>query len=63
MDPYAWAEDAMDETPPTARGDYFLLPLGATRELGSHKGYGLAFMVETLSALLSGTLPYGLLSG
>jgi LDH2 family malate/lactate/ureidoglycolate dehydrogenase len=50
----------MEETPPTARGDYFLLPLGATRELGSHKGYGLALMVETLSTLLSGTLPYGI---
>ena len=50
----------MEETPPTARGDYFLLPLGATRELGSHKGYGLALMVETLSTLLSGMLPYGL---
>ena len=41
------------------RGEYYLLPLGAT-ELGSHKGYGLALMVEILSTLLSGTLPFGL---
>jgi L-2-hydroxycarboxylate dehydrogenase (NAD+) len=51
----------MTETPPAAvRSDYLLLPLGATRELGSHKGYGLALMVETLATLLSGTLPFGL---
>ena len=31
-----------------------LLPLGGTREQGSHKGYGLASMVEIMSSLLSG---------
>jgi LDH2 family malate/lactate/ureidoglycolate dehydrogenase len=30
------------------------LPLGGNREQGSHKGYGLALMVEILSAMLSG---------
>jgi len=30
-------------------------PLGGTRELGSHKGYGLAMMVEILSSLLGGS--------
>lgn len=50
----------MTEVPPVQRGEYHLLPLGATRELGSHKGYGLALMVEILSTLLSGTLPFGL---
>jgi LDH2 family malate/lactate/ureidoglycolate dehydrogenase len=51
----------MTETPPGAvRGDYLLLPLGGTRELGSHKGYGLGLMVETLATLLSGALPFGL---
>lgn len=50
----------MEEVPPKKRGEYFLLPLGATRELGSHKGYGLALMVEVLGTLLSGTLPFGL---
>ncbi len=31
-----------------------LLPLGATREHGGHKGYGLAVAVDLLSAMLSG---------
>ncbi len=31
-----------------------LSPLGGTRELGSHKGYGLAIVVEILSSVLSG---------
>jgi L-2-hydroxycarboxylate dehydrogenase (NAD+) len=50
----------MTETPPPNRGEYFLLPLGATRELGSHKGYGFGLMVEVLCTMLSGTLPFGL---
>lgn len=50
----------MTEVYPPARGDYFLLPLGATRELGSHKGYGLALMVEIMCTMLSGTLPFGM---
>jgi LDH2 family malate/lactate/ureidoglycolate dehydrogenase len=33
---------------------YRMLPLGATRELGSHKGYGLAVAVDILSGLLGG---------
>jgi len=36
--------------PPT----FYLLPLGSLRETGSHKGYGLACMVEVLAGLLSG---------
>ncbi len=31
-----------------------LLPLGSTREMGSHKGYGLACVVEVLSGILTG---------
>ncbi len=31
-----------------------LTPLGSSREMGSHKGYGLATMVEILSAILPG---------
>ncbi|HUR53558.1 MAG TPA: Ldh family oxidoreductase [Gemmataceae bacterium] len=31
-----------------------LLPLGSTRELGGHKGYGFGAMVDILSAVLSG---------
>jgi LDH2 family malate/lactate/ureidoglycolate dehydrogenase len=38
--------------------DYFLLPLGGTRDHGSHKGYGLGMMVEIMGALLSGGTPH-----
>src|SRR5918996_4983867 len=31
----------MDETPASERGQFWHLPLGGTREQGSHKGYGL----------------------
>jgi len=34
------------------------LPLGGSRELGGHKGYGLAVMVDILSGVLSGSV-YG----
>ena len=34
--------------------DYMILPLGGTREIGSHKGYSLAVMIEILSSVLSG---------
>ena len=34
--------------------DYLVLPVGGTRDLGSHKGYGLAVMVDILSGLLGG---------
>ncbi|MEM7251358.1 MAG: Ldh family oxidoreductase [Pseudomonadota bacterium] len=40
---------ALDATPKR------LTPLGGTRTLGSHKGYGLAMMVEILSSVLSGS--------
>jgi L-2-hydroxycarboxylate dehydrogenase (NAD+) len=33
---------------------FILLPLGGTRELGSHKGFGLMMMVEVLTTLLAG---------
>ena len=35
-------------------GENYLLPLGSTREMGSHKGYGLAGMVEILGGILTG---------
>ena len=47
----------MEETPVRERGQYFQLPLGGTRELGSHKGYGFALMSEILGTMLSGVLP------
>ncbi|MBI4306500.1 MAG: Ldh family oxidoreductase, partial [Chloroflexi bacterium] len=37
--------------------DYLMLPLGATREIGSHKGYSLSVMVDILCGVLSGTGP------
>ena len=33
---------------------FLMLPLGGTREIGSHKGYGLAVMVEILTTVLAG---------
>ena len=33
-----------------------MLPLGGTREGGSHKGYGLAILVEVLCGVLTGTV-------
>ncbi len=47
----------MEETLAQERGQYFHLPLGGTREQGSHKGYGFAMMAEILGSLLSGALP------
>ena len=34
-----------------------ILPLGGTREQGSHKGYGLAMVTEILSSILAGSIP------
>lgn len=47
----------LEETLAQERGQYFHLPLGGTREQGSHKGYGFAMMAEVLATLLSGALP------
>jgi len=33
---------------------FMMLPLGGTREIGSHKGFGLMMMVEVLTTLLAG---------
>ena len=41
----------------TDRSQILQLPLGGTREQGSHKGYGFAMLVEILSTLLSGSTP------
>ncbi|MDH3702181.1 MAG: Ldh family oxidoreductase [Alphaproteobacteria bacterium] len=56
--PVGWANDG-DGNPTTDPNLYFdregtQTPLGGSRELGSHKGYGLGAMVEILSAGLSG---------
>jgi len=57
-----WIADAegrpiVEERAVPADDAYFLLPLGGTREGGSHKGYGLGLMVEVLSSVLSGQTP------
>jgi LDH2 family malate/lactate/ureidoglycolate dehydrogenase len=55
--PLGWAVDS-DGRPTTDPESVFqggaLLPVGSTRELGGHKGYALALMVDLLSAVLSG---------
>jgi len=33
---------------------FMMLPLGGTREIGSHKGFGLIMLVEVLTSLLAG---------
>ena len=56
--PEGWAVDG-DGQPLTDAKEYFnnanMTSLGGTRELGSHKGYGLGAMVEILSACLTGS--------
>jgi L-2-hydroxycarboxylate dehydrogenase (NAD+) len=55
--PSGWALDkgGQPTTDPTvAYETRRLTPLGATRDLGGHKGYGLAVMVDILSGVLAG---------
>ena len=42
--------------------EYTLLPLGSTREMGSHKGYGFSCIVDILGGLLTG-VGYGAVPG
>ena len=44
--------------PKVALAHRLLSPLGGSRELGGHKGYGLGVMVDILSGVLSGAV-YG----
>lgn len=44
----------MKEVEPESDSFPSLLPLGTTREMSSHKGYGLACVVDILSGILSG---------
>ena len=55
--PTGWAVDAEGQPQHDAQAAFDatpkrLTPVGGTRELGSHKGYGLAMMVEVLSSML-----------
>ena len=59
--PPGWALDEQGETttdPDVAMKHRLLSPLGGTRELGGHKGYGLGMMVDILSGVLPGAV-YG----
>ncbi|MDP6550244.1 MAG: Ldh family oxidoreductase [Dehalococcoidia bacterium] len=51
----------MEEADPPDQ-DYVLLPLGSTRELGSHKGYGFSCIVDILGGVLTG-VGYGAVPG
>jgi L-2-hydroxycarboxylate dehydrogenase (NAD+) len=57
--PPGWALDGQAEAtndPRVAQNARRLLPLGGSREGGSHKGYGLAILVEILCGVLTGTM-------
>lgn len=47
----------MEEMDPPDSDDPPMLPFAATRELGSHKAYGLAMMVTIMSTLMPGQRP------
>src|SRR5918996_852610 len=56
--PLGWALNQQAEPttdPRIAQAARRLLPLGGSREGGSHKGYGLAILVEILCGVLTGT--------
>jgi LDH2 family malate/lactate/ureidoglycolate dehydrogenase len=62
-----WVADAngtpiMEEVDPPEPNSTMLLPLGSTREMGSHKGYGLACVVDIFSGILTGG-GYGAFAG
>ena len=55
--PEGWALDAAGNPvtdPARALEKVLLTPLGATRTMGSHKGYGLGAMVEVLCSMIPG---------
>jgi LDH2 family malate/lactate/ureidoglycolate dehydrogenase len=57
--PLGWALDEKAEPtadPRAAQKARRLLPLGGTRDSGSHKGYGLAILVEILCGVLTGNI-------
>lgn len=61
--PGGWITD-LEGTPIMEEGpvpkEFLMAPMGSTREMGSHKGYGLCVMVDILCGLLSGN-PAGFL--
>ena len=60
--PAGWISDrhgtpVMEAGPAPPPGEFFHLPLGSTRQMGSHKGYALSLVPEVLATLLSGAAP------
>ena len=54
--------EEMDAPSAEEARDYTLLPLGGTREMGSHKGYGFGAIVDILAGVLTG-VGYGAVPG
>jgi len=57
--PEGWALDAAGRPttdPAVALASRLLTPLGGSRELGGHKGYGLGLLVDILSGVLPGAV-------
>lgn len=52
--PLGWGADEDGQPTTDPAQVHYLYPLGGTRELGGHKGYGLAMMVSVLCNVLSG---------
>ena len=60
--PAGWISDSqgtpvMQAGPAPPPGEFFHLPLGSTRQMGSHKGYALSLVPEVLATLLAGATP------
>jgi LDH2 family malate/lactate/ureidoglycolate dehydrogenase len=58
MIPAGWSHDGRGRSIRSARRaarERRLTPLGATRRMGSHKGYGLALAMEILSSVVTGS--------
>ena len=51
------ARRTMDEIDPPDTDNPLMLPFAGTRELGSHKSYGIAMMVMIMSTLMAGQRP------
>ncbi|MDP6454829.1 MAG: Ldh family oxidoreductase [SAR202 cluster bacterium] len=47
----------MEETQVKEYGEFYMLPVGGSREQGSHKGYGLSIVTEIFGTLLAGARP------
>ena len=60
--PAGWISDQkgtpiMEPSQAPSPGDFFHLPLGSTRTMGSNKGYALSLIPEALATLLAGSIP------